>query len=97
MGILILNPGDRFKRIERELGTRGNVFICFCRHGRFLLIAQRLPAIPAVINQLVTKDIDRVSSQSLYRLANRQLQKNQTKGYLLVVKPIEEAVSELNK
>lgn len=98
MGILELKEGDRLVRVERELGTRGHVFLCWCRHGRFLLISQRLPSIAKAINQLATADVDKVSWQSLYRLVHEQLKtKNVTKGYRAIAVPVEKAKAEVNK
>ena len=97
MGILELKEGDRLVHVAKELGARGKVFICWCRHSRFILCSQRLPCIAKVINQLVTHEVDRVSWQSLYRIANGQLKKRQTKGYNLIVASIETAAVELNR
>ena len=79
--LLSICPEQYLHSVTRELGSRGQAYICFHHHRTLLLASQSIKSLAQVINELARDDIDRVSFQSLALLAKGKVQKGHHKGY----------------
>ena len=69
---LLLSPSETLVGVDREWHTRkSGAYIVWDRHGKYILLSQRLPLLAAFLNAMASDSAERVSVSALHQIVGR--------------------------